>query len=303
MDFPRLSPAPERAVAKAPLAFQYADLTQDGQVKITSLLEAVGNTGFAQLWVKHPLIASYQQGILPILTRLVMRTEPEPTMLGVPAEAVGTMELAHEPDESGQPRALIMNVHAEVFGRLGRSYGPQPEGAGKRVKLGEAFAEHTFTKPFAPAGERKVLRFDVPGQPAVPEAKHQRKSLEQLLALEPGDEALDATFVADFAPWVFGMVHTDHNQHVNSLVYAALFEDSALRRLSDHGVDTRLQAEQVELVYRKPCFAGERVVCQLRTFRKGTSVGAVGYVAQVGAAVNKANCALRLTFRRAPGVK
>ena len=161
------------------------------------------------------------------------------------------------------------------------------------------FAEHTFTKPFAAAGERKVLSFDIPGQPAIPEALHTRKLLPALLAPEPGDTLLDAGFAPDVAPWVFGMVHTDHNQHVNSLVYATLFENSALRRLSEHGLDTRLHAAAIEIVYRKPCFAGERIVCNIRAFTRDGQPGAVGYVAPAGAPPEKAHCALRLSFRTA----
>jgi hypothetical protein len=240
-----------------------------------------------------------QQGILPILTRLVMSSEASPTMLGAPLEAEGRIQLAREDNASGQVQALVLNMAAEVYGPLGRSFGPQPQGAGQRVLLGRAFGEHTFTRPFAPAGERKVLRFDVPGQISVPEAKYTRRQLADVLGGEAGDEYLDAAFTADVAPWAFGMSHTDHNQHVNSLIYGTLFEDTALRRLSEHGVDTRLQAAAIELVYRKPCFAGQRVLCSLRAFKQGEHVGAIGYVAPEGVAAERAHCALRLLFRRA----
>lgn len=285
--------------ARASIHLRYEDLTQGGQLKITSLLEVTGRTGFAHLWVHHPLIATMNQGILPILTRLVMQTEAEPTLLGAVLEADGGMELSREQSAGGEVQALFVNMFADLYGPRGRSFGPQPEGAGERVRLGRVFAEHTFTKPFAPAGQRKVLAFEVPGQPALPEATHTRKSITALLAPEPGDAWLDGDFQPDAAPWVFGMVHTDHNQHVNSLVYASLFEDSALRRLSEHGLDTRLQAASIELVYRKPCFAGERVLCHLRAFESGGLPGAVGYVTAPGTPPERAHCALRLLFRRA----
>lgn len=288
-----------KAEAQAPIHLRYEDLTQDGQLKITALLQAVGRTGFQQLWVKHPLIASYRAGVVPILTRLVMQTDVEPTLLGSELQASGGLTLAREDDASGAPQALFLNMFAELHGQRGRSFGPQPEGAGERVRLGRVFAEHTFTKPFAPAGQRKVQRFDVPGQPALPDAKHTRRSVSDVLEPEAGDRLLDAVFRADAAPWVFGMTHTDHNQHVNSLVYASLFEDAALRRLAEHGVDTRLHAASIELVYRKPCFAGERVVCQLRAFERDGEHGAVGYVGSEGVSADRAHCALRLAFRRA----
>lgn len=298
MSFPKVPEMLDSESAKAPLSLRYEDLTQDGQIKLTSLLQAVGSTGFAQVWVKHPLLATFSQGILPILTRLVIHTEAAPTLLGATLQAQGGMQTAREENAEGEVQALLLNMFAEVHGPLGRSFGPQPEGAGKRVRLARVFAEHTFTKPFAPAGQRKVLSFDIPGQPAIPEALHTRKLLPELLAPEAGDEPLDHEFMPDEAPWVFGMVHTDHNQHVNSLVYASLFENTALRRLADHGIDTRLHAASIELVYRKPCFAGERVICHVRAFTRDGEPGAIGYVAPLGARAERAHCALRLSFRR-----
>jgi hypothetical protein len=295
---PSSQPHPE--LARADLDLRYEDLTQDGQLKIARLLNAVGSTGFAQLWVKHPLARTGGSGIMPILTRLLMTTEASPTMLGTRLQAEGRLELAHEANAAGEVQALLLNMFADVYGTLGRSFGAQPEGAGQRVLLGRAYAEHTFTKPFAPAGQRKVLAFDVPGQPAVPAQRCERRTAPHVLAEQAGDEFFDAAFLPDAAPWVFGMVHTDHNQHVNSLVYATRFEDAALRRLAEHGQDTRLQAASIELVYRKPCFAGQRLLCQLRAFRAGDQLGALGYVAPEGSPIDKAHCALRLQLRRAP---
>src|SRR5205823_12900006 len=44
-----------------------------------------------------------------------------------------------------------------------------------------------------------------------------------------GARALDEVAPDDFAE-TFGLVHTDSNHHVNSLVYIRLFEEAALRR-------------------------------------------------------------------------
>jgi len=286
--------------ASADIELRYEDLTQDGQLKITRLLQALGVASFGKLWVHHPLVQTMGSGIMPILTRLSLSTEAASTMLGSKLQAVGRMELAHEANAQQEVQSLLLNMSADVYATLGRSFGPQPEGAGQRVLIGRAFGEHTFTRPFAPAGQRKVLAFDVPGQPAVPPARAERRQLAHVLAPQPDDQFLDAAFVTDPAPWAFGMVHTDHNQHVNSLVYGTLFEDAVLRRLAHHGVDTRLHAAHLDLVYRKPCFAGQRVICHLRAFRNGARVGAVGWVAPEGAPLEKAHTGLRLELRTAP---
>jgi hypothetical protein len=73
---------------------------------------------------------------------------------------------------------------------------------------------------------------------------------EGAAALEPGR-------IADPLPVVFGLVHTDSNMHVNSLVYLRLFEEAALRRLVALGRGSVVLARAVDIAYRKPCFAGQ----------------------------------------------
>ncbi len=296
--FPAVPEVPAEQQGRASYELRYDDLTQDGHLKLSALPMAIGRACFGKLWVRHPLLATYQQGVIPILTRLVIEPEAAPTPLHGAASATGVLQLAHETDAAGQVSALLLNMWAQVDGPLGRSFGEQPAGAGTAVSLGRVFSEHVFTRPFAPAGERKVLRFDVPGQAAVPEARYQRRSLRQVLQLPAAATALDTGFVSDAAPWVFGLTHTDHNQHVNSLVYPRLFEDAALRRLAEHGQNTRVLARAIEVVYRKPCFAGERVVCSLRAFQMGEDLGVVGYVGTAGTPLERAHCAISLLFRQ-----
>ena len=295
--FPSLPDAADVPRASAPLTLRYDDLTQDGQVKLASLPLAVERACFHELWTKSPLLDTYKTGIFPILTRLCLEGDVGTVLLGAQLEARGAMQLAHEVDGSGQVQALIVNMSAELYGPLGRSVGAPPEGAGKPVCLGRVFGEHVFTKPFAPAGERKVLRLDLPGVPQVPRAAHTRLPLSAALDLPPSAAALDTKARPDAAPWAFGLVHTDHNQHVNSLVYGRLFEEAALRRLGELGEDTKRHARRVELFYRKPCFAGERLTCMLRAFRAGDSVGVVGYLAATPETpIERAHCAARVVF-------
>ena len=69
--------------ASATIELRYEDLTQDGQLKITRLLQAVGMTCFGKLWVHHPLVKTMASGVMPILTRLSLRTEGAPVMLEI----------------------------------------------------------------------------------------------------------------------------------------------------------------------------------------------------------------------------
>jgi hypothetical protein len=65
----------------------------------------------------------------------------------------------------------------------------------------------------------------------------------------------------------FGLDHTDSNQHVNSLVYPRLFAEAALRRLAELERPRRLLIRALDIAYRKPSFAGDRVRIHTRLFR------------------------------------
>jgi acyl-CoA thioesterase FadM len=52
--------------------------------------------------------------------------------------------------------------------------------------------------------------------------------------------------------------------HVNSLAYLRMFEEAAMRRFVELGQTSTWLGRSLEIVYRKPCFAGQtlRVVQQ-----------------------------------------
>ena len=75
---------------------------------------------------------------------------------------------------------------------------------------------------------------------------------------------------------MFGLGHTDSNQHVNSLVYPRFFEDAALRRLAALGLPTAAMPVYLDIAYRKPCFAGDRMRIDLTTFELDGRHGARG---------------------------
>jgi hypothetical protein len=125
---------------------------------------------------------------------------------------------------------------------------------------------------------------------------HTRVRVQENTLLPEGAVALDASFSPDETPWTFGLIHSDLNQHVNSLVYARLFEEAALRRAARHGRNQRLFARRLSLCYRKPCFVGESVVCMVQSYLHGGQFGAVGYIGPQGVAAAQANCSFQLQF-------
>jgi hypothetical protein len=70
----------------------------------------------------------------------------------------------------------------------------------------------------------------------------------------------------DPAEVVFGLDHTDGNRHVNTLVFPRLAIDAGLRRLAQLRAEGPLRATAMEVGYRKPCFAGERMRITLHAF-------------------------------------
>jgi hypothetical protein len=223
------------------------------------------------------------QGVVAILSRVVLEGGEGPISVNAAAESEGFYHLAHTVRD-GEPDKLILGMWASITAPIGRTHPPQPADAGRRVTAGRIFAEHVFTRPFAPAAERRVRSLDLgDGRPFVPKARHEWREPEAVVALPEGAVAVDEAPVLDEAATIFGADHTDSNQHVNSLVYPRLFIEAALRRF--HAL--RLPgppplARAMEIAYRKPCFPGERARISLQAFRVGDRRGITGTLAADG---------------------
>lgn len=247
---PPLPPARDggRDGGTAELLPRYEDVTQDGRVQLTSLMPGLG----AAVW--HALISRMsaldtfrKEGILPILRRLVIVGEDRPASVSVPIRYDGSLRFARE---KGGDR-LFVNMWVEARAPLASTHGPDPEPGAPAELVGRIFAEHVLTKPFAPPAERKVTRIDAPGLPAIPEDEH---------PWEPGESLIEGAPLGPAGEVTFGLMHTDSNQHVNSLVYPQIFEEAIVRKLAAEGRpgSERLLVRALELRWRKPFFAGER---------------------------------------------
>lgn len=281
-------PEPEAAGAPAigPVHLRYEDVCQDGRATLGGLPHALGEIVWRRLLADHPLSTGLrEQGIVPMLTRLCLIGYPETISARRPLEGRGHFDLAHTTDDSGVVNRVLLNVWVSLHGIRARSHGPPPSGAGEPVLVGRVFAEHVFTRPFGPPESRKVARLsDAFGFPGGVPPKHAAwRSAEELGSLPEGALALDPEPLLDPAEIVFGLGHTDSNQHVNSLVYPRLFEEAALRRLAALGCGSLLLARAAEVSFRKPFFAGDRARIALRVYRSGAKLGAVGsFVSEAG---------------------
>jgi hypothetical protein len=275
--FPTLPEVPpsQRAIAHGPL--RYEDVTQDGRLLLTALPHFMGLAVFQKLLVKDELARhNAHAGIVPIVSRLVVQAGPGPVSVTRTVTTEGAFATAHTVDDAGAVNRIVLNMWATMSAPPGRTHGPQPAHAGAPVELGRVFGEHVLTRLLAPPERRRVTRLEPGPWPEVPPLRQEWRLPESLLILPPHAEPLDATLAPDAAPCVFGLMHTDSNQHVNSLVYPRLFEDATLRRLAARGRSTNVLGRTVEIAYRKPCFAGQRMRILLQAYvREGLS-GAVG---------------------------
>lgn len=276
--FPEEPEVPLTQRAKGRVMLRYEDISQAGQVMLSAMPVALGPSIW-RTYAAHPLAAAMTaDGVLPILSRLVLVADGGPIAVMTQVEAEGTMHLAHTAGEGGEVERIVLNMWCRLYGEAGRTHLPAPPNAGERVLVGRVFAEHVMTRPFAKDREaRKVLRLpEVEGVPVVPPDRYEWRAAEALLDLPEGAAWLDEGFAVDPAPVVFGLDHTDSNQHVNSLVYPRIFQEAALRRLWETGQRGALAGRYAELAYRRPCFAGERLRIVARAYARDGNVGIVG---------------------------
>lgn len=271
---PEPAPHPDRVgTAKLPLRFE--DVSQDGRVLLDALPAGIGPAIWAPLLEKHPMAAlARKDGVVAILSRVVIEGLDGPIPVSRPLAVTGTYELAHTLDAAGEVERILLLMWARYEGVIGRTYGASPRD-GETARVGSFYAEHVFTRPFGAPEHRRVNRLDGPGVEPIPGKAVRWQKGDELLLPPEGCTPLEPALAPDAAV-VFGVGHTDGNQHVNSLVYPRRFEEGVLRRLATLGRSASVIPRAVELAFRKPFFAGERARLLLQTFTSGTDVVAVG---------------------------
>jgi len=275
---------------------RYEDCTQDGRLIALALPPA-----FATLWqtvlMDHPgARSSFVAGVVPLMTRLTVSSVDQAIRVQRPVETFAGFELAHDRDAAGEVSKLFMNVWADVKaapGRAGRG-APRPD---SRVPViaGRAFAEHVFTRPFAPVEQRRVVSLaGVDGYPELPATRYAQPAPASAGEAPDGATWLDA-LTADAVDTVFTLDQTDANQHVNSLVYVRCFLAAVQRQLAAAGHPANIRSKAFDIAYRKPSFVGDRVRAFVRLFARGDQLGGAGYIAGPGEQA-RPRCYVRVLF-------
>jgi hypothetical protein len=252
------------------MALRFEDVTQDGRLVLEALPTALEPTIWGGVFEKDPgAHACLERGIVPILSRFVLEGTAGPFAPYGPVEAEAAYRMARV--SSG----FVVDMWAQVSAISGRAYGPRasPE---TRAVAGRLYAEHVLTRPFAPAGERRVTSLDFEGAPQVTASRPALLPVDALSRVPEGARPLEPALRLDPLEMVFGLVHTDGNMHVNSLAYLRVFEEAALRRFAELGQGGLVLARRLEIAYRKPCFAGMRARVALQAFEQGSRIGVAG---------------------------
>lgn len=243
---------------KGSLDLRYENVSQDGRLAALTMSHAIGAALWRDVLERDPALPTMvAEGILPILTRLVVVTGGGPIAVRTPIQAEGGFELVRTHDAEGRMR-FRLDLFADATGICSGVWGPPPPNAGTELAIGSMWAEHILTKPFAPAAERTVTE--------LPLGMMHSRDVSHFAPKSVFSTKTDwlADWQLDIAPIVFGMGHTDPNQHVNSLVYPHLMEQAALRLLYTHGLKDVSFVERFEMAYRKPSFAGDELRIRLR---------------------------------------
>lgn len=239
---------------------RYRDFGQDRRIQLTAIPVCVGEVGWRVVLRRHDLEGRLRaDGAATVITRLALRSAPGPVTIASRLEADVTIQPAR--DETGR---VYLNMWATL------------DDARDGTVAAHMFAEHVVTRLEGPRDARLVTRIE--GIAAT--APWARCAAEALTHPTPGWTPLGDTWV-DPAEVVFGLDHTDGNRHVNTLVFPRLAIDAGLRRLAQLRAGGPLRATAMEVGYRKPCFAGERMRVTLRPF--DVAGGAYGVCAWLSA--------------------
>ena len=276
-DADRLRPpdVPGNQRATGPTSLRFEDLAQDGRLRLEGVWPPIGPILWGRMDVAAALARLGEQGVRAVLTHVVLWGSDEPLSVRNRADTEVVYRFGHTVDAQGTVNRLIFDTWLNISGPRGVPGAPGMPSDGPRIVAARGYGQHVLTKPAVAAGQHRVSSLKDEMLPAVPERRTEWIDPAGLLELPPGASALDSAPHLDETPIVFGLCHTDGNQHVNFLAYPRIAEEAALRRIYQLGRSTQLLARRAEIGYRKPCFAGQRVWLVSRCFQIQGALGAV----------------------------
>jgi hypothetical protein len=264
---------------------RFEDVTQEGRLVLEAIPNALGPAVWRAIIGKDPAARElFARGIVPVLSRFVLEGKAGPFSANAAVEAEGACRLARS--EDGR---IVLDMWADLKAPQGRTYGPPIAKDAEKFLVGRAYGEHVLTRPFAPPGQRRVRELDFPGAPTIQGTRPATPPPESIATLPEGATPLEPAMALDPVLLNFGLVHTDSNQHVNSLVYVRLFEEAALRRFVALGRGSNVLGRGMDILYRKPTFAGQTMRVLQQAFEHEGRLGvAAVLVDQADVAISQA---------------
>lgn len=266
---------PSSQRGRGDLVLRYEDVSQDGRLGCRAMTHGIGPALFRDVIRTHraaPLFA--KEGIVPILSRLTVESRGGPIGVQLPVACEGAFSFVKTTDARGKVRYRA-DMWVDASGRQGRTHGPTPTEADPMLALGTVLAEHVLTRPFGAPERRQV---DQLPDTLVPGEEREWSPPESLLELPSDAEWLEPGASLDPNVTLFGLGHTDSNQHVNSLVYPLMLEEAALRRAAALGERAKGFCHWFDLAFRKPYFAGDGARVSLRAYRRAEAFGVVATI-------------------------
>jgi hypothetical protein len=224
-----------------PVNLRYEDVSQEGRLLLLGAPQAIDQLCWPSVMQDAGMRALLMTGIIPIRARMVIEGGQGPLSAIWPARGEGAWHRAAVRSSDGQVQRLLMVMWAHLWAREGWTLFP-PDPTARELPVGRVYVEHIYTRLWADKADRRVL--DVPGW--TPRGDWPERRADDVAPERPEARPRHTRTRA------LGVLHTDPNNHVNSLVYLRIFEEEALVLRGDPAA-----ARRVEVVWRKPFFAGE----------------------------------------------
>jgi len=287
---------------------RFEDVAQDGRLRLEGIWPAIGPILWGKMEVAQALARLGAEGIRAILSYVQLDGGSDPISVRALCDQEVRWRIGHTADEHGAIQRLVFETWLISSAPRGVAGNPAlPPVGEERVPVARAYGQHVFTKPAAAPGQHRVTALSDPLLTGLPGDAVRVVAASDLLRVPVDAELLDAAPRPHDAPTVFGLCHSDGNQHVNFLAYPRMVEEAALRRFVDLGVGARRLARRAEVSYRKPSFAGDSLRIVMQAFRTPGEIcvvaafvpedGALGAVEGPGFARGlRPHCVVRLGF-------
>jgi hypothetical protein len=261
------APKPGDAITDAS-TLRYDDVVQDGRLRLESAWRPTGRALWADPEVAR-VLRSMGPGVTNVLSRATMQASESKLRPRATLTTRVRYRFEHTVDEQENVDRLLFSTWLDAFAE-GKD--------GELIFAARAYGQRVFTQMNAPQGKHLVTRLDGFGESGVPEHRGVWEPASALQALPVGAVPLDPAPRLVREEVLFGLSHTDLNQHVNFLMYHREVERAALCRFAELGYGARFLSREVTFGYRKPSFAGETVRIAVQAFRLGEALGVLAAV-------------------------